>query len=152
MGYTRYSGGSIMDSDGYQLLVFLTIIIKIILAYLCGKLFAHIISAGKQLQYENSLIMAALLPALLMMLILEIHRINHFGYFLIGLMALLLGIGIGRRSLKWSELPLGPVLLMVLLGILFGLGYYGFAFVGIIIGLLAFWKYGNKIQNMKNTV
>jgi hypothetical protein len=136
-----------MEIEHYQLLEFLTIALKIILAYVSGKLLAHIITGGQHLKYENILIIAALLPVLLMILILEIRGLYYFEYFLIGIMALILGILIGRRSVKRVELPIAPVFLMVLIGILLGLGYYGIALLGIFIGLLTFWKYDKKIKN-----
>jgi hypothetical protein len=127
-----------------NLLEILQIGIKIVLAYASGKLFAYALNGSRRQVFEAVLITAALLPALLMILVLEIYRLYYFGYFVIGGMALLIGFLIGRRGVKEPVLPLLPVIFTFIIGALFGLGYYRIALLGIIFGVLAFLKYGKE--------
>jgi len=131
-----------------NLLEILQIGIKIVLAYASGKLFAYVLSGSRRKVFEAVLITSALLPALLMILILEVYRLYYFGYFVIGGMALLAGFIIGRRGVKVPVLPLLPIFFTVIIGTLFGLGYYRIAVVGIIFGVLALLKYGRE-ENKK---
>ena len=119
----------------------LIIILKIILAYMTGKLFSFIL---EERQYDTLFVMATLLPALLMVLILEIYKLFFFEYFIVGGMALLIGFVVGRRSLKWADVPLHFLFFLGVLGILLGLGYYKIAIVGIILGVITFIRFGKK--------
>lgn len=135
-----------MKMELNQLWDITTAIIKIILAIVTGKLFIHILGIGENKDYKTLIVMALLLPALLMILILEIYELYFFEYFIICALSLVTGILIGRRSLKEKGMPVSILLLLTMIGVFFGLGYYGLAVAGIISGWITFFKYGKEIE------
>ena len=137
-----------MNMELYDVWKISSTIIKIVLAFVTGKLFAHIIADKGIKRFDSLIVMAMLVPALLMILILEIYDLYFFEYFLICGLSLFAGVLIGRRSLKEEGFPIPLLFLLIVIGILFGLGYYGLALVGIFLGWKTFFKYGKKLEKM----
>jgi hypothetical protein len=131
-----------MNNFYMQLLEIVQIVIKLVLAFISAKLFAYALNGSQRKMVESHLLTSALLSALLMILLKELHQLYYFGYFITGIMALLVGFVIGRRGRKQPELPLLPVLYAIMTGTLLGLGFYRIAILGIIFGVFAFWMYG----------
>ena len=137
-----------MNMELYDVWKISSTIIKIVLAFVTGKLFAHIIADKGIKRFDSLIDMAMLVPALLMILILEIYDLYFFEYFLICGLSLLAGVLIGRRSMKEKGFPIPLLFLLIVIGILFGLGYYGLALAGIFLGWITFFKYGKKLEKM----